>query len=434
MSVADDIANAAANNQISAGPGGSIASAAEAYANSHPGATMDQALAAAQGGGGGGVSSGGGSSGGGGGGGGTGTNLNAAQLLLNQAQQAAYQAYLNSRLALDTDQEAYQKAAQAAQTVMQQAALTGVYNGQPTLAAQNQAQQNAMQLAQLTGVYTPPSLGGSSGAGAGPAALQSYSPGTVVRSSSSGDFGVIGPNGTITTGPSVADQIAQAAQTPGAILTVSDTDFSGGTAAASAAANAGTGTTAAGTPTLAAQLQQANLTGTYNGAPTESAREFNTTTGLNYLDLLGKLQGPANYGSYLRVLGSTPGGISDLVNAASGQYVPSTGATTGAPLSPQTLGTLANPNGGKAMAGGSEPNSPQGTDPTYQQYMQAANALPAPNQISPDSWNAFTTSQKQMLLGMYGQSGYDVNDVADLYKQSLPKYSGPAGAGTVKLA
>jgi hypothetical protein len=80
------------------------------------------------------------------GGGGTGANLNAAQLLLDNAQKAAYQAYLSARLNLDSDQEAYQKAAQVADTMMKQAQLTGVFNGQPTLAAQQQQFQQGLDL------------------------------------------------------------------------------------------------------------------------------------------------------------------------------------------------------------------------------------------------------------------------------------------------
>src|SRR5215831_2923679 len=66
---------------------------------------------------------------------GTGANLQAAQLLLNNAQQAAYQAYLNSKLSLDTDQLAFQKATQAFQNEINKAAVTGMYQGQPTFPA-----------------------------------------------------------------------------------------------------------------------------------------------------------------------------------------------------------------------------------------------------------------------------------------------------------
>lgn len=50
---------------------------------------------------------------------------------------------------------------------------------------------------------------------------------------------------------------------------------------------------------------------------------------MGYLNLLSNLRGPADWAKYQQVLGSTPGGMRDLVAAAAGQYVPGGGATTG---------------------------------------------------------------------------------------------------------
>lgn len=50
---------------------------------------------------------------------------------------------------------------------------------------------------------------------------------------------------------------------------------------------------------------------------------------MSYLNLLSNLRGPADWAKYQQVLGSTPGGMRDLVAAAMGQYVPGGGATTG---------------------------------------------------------------------------------------------------------
>lgn len=82
-----------------------------------------------------------------------GANLNAAQLLLNQAQQAAYQAYLSARLNLDTDQLAFTKATQAFQNKIAEASLTGTYNGQQTQAAQEQQFTQGLRAGELTGSY-----------------------------------------------------------------------------------------------------------------------------------------------------------------------------------------------------------------------------------------------------------------------------------------
>lgn len=251
--------------------------------------------------GGGGNGGGGGNQQSGGGGGQQGANLNAAQLLLNQAQQAAYQAYLTARLNLDTDELAFRKATQAFQDKLSEANVTGTYNGQPTMAAQAQM-----------------------------------------------------------------------------------------------------GFDASGKPTLAREQFQAN-------------------TATDYLKLIAGLRGPQDYGQYLRVIGSTPGGLRDLVAGASGQYVPGTGASTGVQPQPASLGGL---------IGATTPATNAGA---LTDYTTATQGLPAPNQISPAAWNAYTDTQKKILLGMYESSGYNPQDVVDLYKQSLPKYGAAAGTGTIKL-
>jgi len=56
---------------------------------------------------------------------------------------------------------------------------------------------------------------------------------------------------------------------------------------------------------------------------------------MGYLQLLSNLRGPADWAKYQQVLGSTPGGMRDLVAAAAGQYVPGGGATTG--VQPQAV-------------------------------------------------------------------------------------------------
>ncbi len=254
-----------------------------------------------------------------------GANLQAAQLLLNQAQQAAYQAYLSARLNLETDQLAFQKAQAAFQNTINEAQLTGTYQGHPTLAAQQQQ-------AELTGVYN-------------------------------------------------------------------------------------------GTPTLAAQAQQAQITGyDANGRPTFAREQQQQRTAQDYLNLIASLRGPQDYGQYLRVLGSTPGGIRDLVSSAAGNYVPATGATTNAGTQAASLGGLVN-TAATGASGGT----------TYASYQQAAQGLPRPNQISPDAWNSYTDSQKKILLGLYESQGFNPQDVQDLYNQSLPRYGATTGAGTIRL-
>lgn len=107
------------------------------------------------------------------------TNVDANVGLLNAANQKALIEYYNSKLALDSDQLAFQKATQAFTNEVNAAGLTGQFqgmptqaalqaaaqlfgvwgaptNGQSTLAAQKQAYDLAQQQAQLTGYYQSP--------------------------------------------------------------------------------------------------------------------------------------------------------------------------------------------------------------------------------------------------------------------------------------
>jgi|SRR5215467_845654 len=169
----------------------------------------------------------------------------------------------------------------------------------------------------------------------------------------------------------------------------------------------------------------------------------------NYLQLLSNLRGPADWAKYQQVLGSTPQGMRDLYAAAMGQYMPGGGATTGVAPQAVDLGTMqqqvagynpqAQASGGQVWGSGIGVGGNQATGDQAQQAtgngtnMWGAN-LPAPNQISAQSWNNFTPSQQQMLLGQYEAAGWDKNDVQALYNQSLPKYgTNTSTAGTWRL-
>src|SRR5436190_97785 len=84
-------------------------------------------------------------------------------------------------------------------------------------------------------------------------------------------------------------------------------------------------------------ISVANTTGYYEGNPTLEREKFQAGTATDYLKLISGLRGPADYGQYLRVLGSTPGGLRDLVSSAAGKYAPGAGASTGVAPTPVTL-------------------------------------------------------------------------------------------------
>lgn len=283
-------------------------------------------------------------------------NVPADTLVMQQAQQAAYNAYLNSRLALDSDQEAYQKAAQAAATAIAQAGVTGTYNGQPTLGAMT-------SYANQFGTWGVPN--------AGQQTLTSQNQGFTQQQALASMYGQYYAPGQAPT----AGQTTQAAQQQ------------------------------AYSQWLQAQ-QESRL---QQGQQQQTAQA--------YLQMLANLRGPADYAKYQQVLGSTPGGMTDLVRAAAGQYIPGGGATTGVQPTPVSL---------QSFVGG------LGQPDTSSQA--AMNTLVAPNQLAPQTWNNLTPSQQQMLLGTWESQGYTKEDAQALFNQSLPKYaSGSSSSGSFKL-
>jgi len=173
-----------------------------------------------------------------------------------------------------------------------------------------------------------------------------------------------------------------------------------------------------------------------------------------YLQLLSSLRGPADWAKYQQVLGSTPGGMSDLVAAAMGQYVPGGGATTGYQPQAANLQTMMGQvqqyapsyqqqqpqQGGQAWGSGIGVGGQENTPAQQQQAtgngtnMYGQSQLPAPNQIAAQSWANMAPSQQQMLLGQYEAQGWDKTDVQALMNQSLPKYASNAPtAGTWQL-
>jgi hypothetical protein len=461
-----------------------------------------------------------------------GTNPAVDQAILNNLQQKAQQEYLNAKLALDTDQEAYQKAAQSIANDLSVAGATGTYNGMPTqaaikqladiaqqqagtmlaqaqafgtwgapqqgqqtLAAQQQAFDQASKAAELTGWYTPPTyspvppitqpatVGGATaaaGGGAAPAALTqaSYLAARTAQLqqigqsaqqaqqtaqaewaqgfAQSGNVAYGMPSG-LTSTPSAAaatgaawqaptseqwmtarvaqlqqngqsaqqaTQTAQAEWAQGfaqsgnvAYGMPSGISFTAPPAQATAPAATAPATTTPGT------TPPVSATGQPGGQPVQTlaAWQAQQTAAQNYLTMMSNLRGPADYAQYQKVLGATPGGMKDLVAAAAGQYIPGGGATTG--VQP----TAVNMSNFLGSATGGQPTDPSG--------QAALNTLVAPNQMAPQTWNALTPSQQQLLLGQWESQGYTKDDAQALFNQSLPKYAPQTGigAGTFKL-
>lgn len=144
-------------------------------------------------------------------------------------------------------------------------------------------------------------------------------------------------------------------------------------------------------------------------------------TSLGYLGLTSQLRGPGDLFQYLKVLGGTPGGIRDVVNAAAGKYqMPRTGGGQ------VTVGGYSNPSDITDLL-------TQMNDPNYGAEAQNLN-LPPPNQISAANLARMSPAQQQVLLAAYEAAGYNPADVAQIFKNSLPQYAATqGGAGRVNL-
>lgn len=348
-------------------------------------------------------------------------NTNAANQLLGQAQQAAYQAYLNARLNLETDAQAFTQAQQAFTNKINEASLTGSYNGQQTQAAQQQKFQQNFDVQQ----EQDKTALGYLGVIAGLKAPQDYGQYLRTLASTPGGLGdlVSSAAGRYVPGTGATTGVQPVPATLGGLLAQVPTTGAmqtGGVAGAPQVqpAQASAQTTGGGytTDQLAAidnymnqQIGSNNWAGgrfhadVANGVPIEQAIR-NAAQGAG-----GVAMDPSRY---------TLPQIPQPSQAAPVQQQAVQQPQQQNPMATTTASTVGQPSNPAAAS--------------YAQYQQAAAGLPAPNQISAAAWNSYTDSQKKLLLGMYQNQGWQTQDVQDLYNQSLPKYS-YSGAGTVKL-
>ena len=284
-----------------------------------------------------------------------------AQLAITAANNAAQQAYYQGMLRYNNDTLAFDKAKEAFSEEIQKAGLTGTWQGAPTQAA-----------------------------------MQYYA-------------GAFGNWATPTSGQQTLASQQQAFTQAQNLASMYGQYYAPGQ------------TPTAGMQTQAAQQQAFNQWAAAQGLA-QSQWQQQQDAAQKYLSLLSGLRGPANYAQYMNVLGSTPQGLQDLVRAASGQYIPGGGATSGTQPTPANLQSLYQDATGQGLA-------------QQQQQLQAAqNTLVAPNQMAPQTWANLAPSQQQMLQSIWESQGYTADDTKALFSQSLPKYASQAsGAGSFRL-
>jgi hypothetical protein len=185
-------------------------------------------------------------------------------------------------------------------------------------------------------------------------------------------------------------------------------------------------TTPLGTQTLAGALQQANLSGMYNGAPTEAASEFsrnlaqqqaqfNSTQGLNYLTTAASLGGPSNVfnaADFLRGAQSTGQMPSFLGALASNTQLPSFNGVGSQTATPVTMGSLA---GG--LTGATDTSSPgYNTDQALSQIGSIFQR--GPSQLAAGSIERMTPSELAIFKAGGTKLGYSPDDWLKQYASS----------------
>jgi len=162
--------------------------------------------------------------------------------------------------------------------------------------------------------------------------------------------------------------------------------------------------------TLAGAAQQANLSGMYNGAPTEAARQFNTATGMDYLKTAASLGGPADYfqqANYLRgaQANGAPAFLQSLQNNTGLAAFNAPGGTAPGVQSMQSLA------GG--MTGSGQGNTQQAALNSIGAIGAAGGQALSPQaleQLNPDELNLFQSGLKA--------SGFSMPSFLQSYQQS----------------
>lgn len=317
---------------------------------------------------------------------------------------------------------------QTLQAINQAAILSGMYNGAPTAAYQAQGQQEAQNWAQLYG-YTPqidPTTGQPIAPGA--AGLSGVTPGSVVRNNA-GQLGIVGIGGMITPGDASNSAIYQALQNPGSIQTLSDQQW--------------TGALGGGPQTLAAQQQQATLSGMYQGAPTEAAREFNVTNALQqgqlgqqYLSTAAQLQGPQNtfqLSNYLRGAAANPNVPVYLQALQNNMGLPSFQGTGQQQPTPASMSGLAAGMGYGAPASTGTGTDTSGGATAGWNYGDTLNAIKGIAQqggqaLAPGSLERLSPDELQAFGSGLGAAGYSLPSFLSSYNSSRVNQQAPVTA------
>jgi hypothetical protein len=378
---------------------------------------------------------------------------------------------------------------QTPQNTMAASALTGMYQGAPTTAYQQQLAQQAAQGGALTGTYYNQ-------------AAMPYQPGTFVKNSETGGIGQVQQNGQIrpfgsmdeylqaggtrdqlagmapltnsqwdplvAAPPSGAAQQTLASQLQNAQLTglyqgsptaayqaqgqqeaqawaqlygyTPQLDANGQPIMPGAGGAGGTGT-GANPQTLASQLQAAQLSGMYNGAPTETAREFNAQNALaqgqlgqQYLATAAQLQGPQNtfqLSNYMRGAQGNPNVPVYLQNLANNTGTAAFQASGSTAPTPNSIGGLQSQMGGANQNYYTGQQGAGGTNPGWD-YNSTLNSINSIAQrgaqgLAPGSLERLSPDELAAFGSGLGAAGYSLPSFLNQYQNSRVGQQAPSG-------
>lgn len=161
---------------------------------------------------------------------------------------------------------------------------------------------------------------------------------------------------------------------------------------------------------LTLEAQQA--LGRVGGQATLGREQMENQTALQYMQQAADLsRNPADWVRYSTMLGGTPGGIRDIVDASAGRF------------NMARYGDYGTGSGGMASVG----SVAAGAGNAAGEIQQAQNRLAAPNQLAPQQMQKMGATQRAMLGGLYesGNNAMRATDVEEMYRKALPKYGGP---------
>jgi hypothetical protein len=164
-------------------------------------------------------------------------------------------------------------------------------------------------------------------------------------------------------------------------------------------------------------MAQANVSGVYNGAPTEAARQFNARLGLDYMTQAAQMGGPADYfqlSNYMRGAQANPQVPAMLSALQQGVTMPAFGATGTQAPDVQSTANLASRLTGMPQPGGA--TTPAGGDAAL--GLIGAIGRTGGTGLAPQAIEQLTPDELALFGSGLKASGFSMPTFLQSYRQS----------------